>query len=631
MNPSSANASARTQPQPQPWRRLGCLEDPFRVCFDQRFVYLGHDQEQGFQRLVRRVRAGECVSLVTGGAGTGKTTLLSQLAADLNASSPLVLFFATPPQSLASLLQVGLRVGLQDCPEQSGGPFASGSGTADPAVQLRAFLSGIDSQAIPLLLIDEAQSLGDELLGDMLALAAPGAGGQRLLRMVLAGDPSLAGRLREAPFGGPPFPLGYHYRVPALSKPKVSAFIRHRLSAAGCEDCAPFADEAVERIAGYANGVVGTVNTLCRLALFFSAKDGETRVSASSVDRGASTALLSQAGPKVSYASTQVSAPQTKTALGPEPSRHNADRLHADSTDAKSAAPAETAPRPANRSNALQASVGPTTTPGTSAGVRDPELSNGGIDSGHGRSRSRRWIRLAAAMSVLAATASLLAFHVSSLNHRPQGRVAKPEAGVLSEAPVPMDRVTEETGPLDGREPAGSSSGQGETPAQVTTTGVSLAPSEAAEAPANDVRNQEKVLSVASALQLETLVVEDAEIDRMLAQAQAHFDADRLVAPRFDNAFAVYRQILRANPGNSSALNGVAAIRSRLLDYARVESDLGDAVNARSHLQKIRAIDEQLGQMGHEVSEPKGDSRDTGLRLSPPRNLRPTVSSGNSR
>jgi hypothetical protein len=136
---------------------------------------------------------------------------------------------------------------------------------------------------------------------------------------------------------------------------------------------------------------------------------------------------------------------------------------------------------------------------------------------------------------------------------------------------------------------------------------------------------------VATALSVKTVMVGDAEIDSLLAQAKAHFDADRLVAPRFDNALAVYRQILRVSPGNPSALNGVAAVRARLFAYAQAESERGDAVSTRSLLEKIRSIDAEWGQLGDDVSELAEGSLDSKPRLSPPGNLRFRVDTGTGR
>jgi hypothetical protein len=99
------------------------------------------------------------------------------------------------------------------------------------------------------------------------------------------------------------------------------------------------------------------------------------------------------------------------------------------------------------------------------------------------------------------------------------------------------------------------------------------------------------------AMPLDYGALDDAEISRLLAVAEGHFRADRLVAPRFDNALATYRKVLRADPQNSAALAGIAAIKSKVMEYAQAEAARGDLAAARRQLDKIQLIEAQ-GQAG---------------------------------
>jgi hypothetical protein len=97
--------------------------------------------------------------------------------------------------------------------------------------------------------------------------------------------------------------------------------------------------------------------------------------------------------------------------------------------------------------------------------------------------------------------------------------------------------------------------------------------------------------------------LDSAEVSRLLALADAHYRADRLVAPRFDNALATYRKVLRAAPGNPAALAGIAALKSKINQYAQAEAARGDIVGARRQLDKIRLIDiEGLADIGRPQS-----------------------------
>ena len=77
----------------------------------------------------------------------------------------------------------------------------------------------------------------------------------------------------------------------------------------------------------------------------------------------------------------------------------------------------------------------------------------------------------------------------------------------------------------------------------------------------------------------------------MLALADGHLRADRLMAPRRHNALAMYRKVLRKDPGNASALAGIESIKSKLLRFASDASSKGDLELARSQINKVLIID----------------------------------------
>ena len=63
------------------------------------------------------------------------------------------------------------------------------------------------------------------------------------------------------------------------------------------------------------------------------------------------------------------------------------------------------------------------------------------------------------------------------------------------------------------------------------------------------------------------------------------------MAPRFDNALAVYRKILRADPNNEGALAGIEMIKAKLMGFASDAETQGDMESARGQINKVLLID----------------------------------------
>ena len=83
------------------------------------------------------------------------------------------------------------------------------------------------------------------------------------------------------------------------------------------------------------------------------------------------------------------------------------------------------------------------------------------------------------------------------------------------------------------------------------------------------------------------------EIVRLLTTADMHFNADRLLAPKFNNALFMYQKVLRLSADNPDALAGIERIKAKLLGFASDALAQNDLETARSQLKKILVIDAQ--------------------------------------
>ena len=447
----------------------------------------------------------------------------------------------------------------------------------------------------------------------LIALAAPALDGANPLPIVLAGDQALASRLGQAPFGERARSLGCHHELAPLSRSEVLAFIRHRLQAAGCTEGTPFTPDAIERLTEYANGVPGTINSLCRLAFFFAADQNERHITAYSVELAASAALLDQDTAKLSRL---WSVPTNRFA--PSRSGSTPDPTATDVGDTERG-PESAVGRPPLR---------PIQSARSATGAQGPPSAS--IEQAPARYRALAWTAATVAailgfgslvpglydlrlrQSPVAALRLVPIADPTSVEAEHRGADSKSLSIRLGETPSPE---TASPSTMLDNSPAGSNSDS--TPERIFTGPLveqpepSLAPAAGSRdrppaatpslenprptgtAPPADVVTETGATSETGAMASNDTALDSAEVDRLLSLAQAHYRADRLVAPRFDNALSTYRKVLRADPGNPAALAGIAALKSKLNEYAQAEAARGDLAGARRQLNKIRLIDAQ--------------------------------------
>lgn len=622
--------------RPAPWQRFDCREDPFRTGFDDRFVYVNPAWEKLLDRLHRGFAAPQGIALITGPAGVGKTTLLRMAVAKLHPENPFVLFCTIPVQSLDALFRIGCeQAGMLDERLLTG---------TDPSAAFRGLISKLEPKRARLLVIDEAQALSDDVLDALLTLAKPERDGSSLLPIILAGERSLVQRLTQAQFREQARSIGYRRELSALDRPEIATFIHHRLLSAGCAEGARFTPDAIERIADYSDGIPGTITSLCRLALFFSAEQNESRVTADAVELATAATLFNRdaSAPPSSDPPTEPQAEPANGAFADQrPERGTGETVIGHPLDAArlhTPSPAPAAILGAEPVERAQTDGGHQGRPSGDARRPPP-----------GPSRRRRRALASAGIAVAAILGgTALVQLLGEGRWRPSPTsihwldAVTDKEPLVSDAPIPNpvpSPLTPEKKSLPAKaaqsvalqdhegdaEPAAGLRPEPHVhlaenrslPAQVSDSADTVADADAvalADGPSLDVdaalfprqgapfAHERDYSGLVDLLQIDDTPLPAAEINRLLALAEEHFIADRLMAPRFDNAFALYRKVLRADPEHSAALAGIAAIRSKLIEYAHSEAAKGNTASARRQLDKIQIIDAE-GQAGQ--SEPR--------------------------
>jgi len=283
----------------------GLREQPFALSTDPKFIFWSASHRRAFDDLLVGLRRREGLLLLTGETGTGKTTLCRAVIDALGhrTFSALVL---NPYMAGTEVLRVILRdFGLVSRDEIRRGSLAR----AD-APHLLDTLEGFLRSLVPLdaravVIVDEAQSLSPEALDQVRMLGAYEEDGQRLLQIVLCGQPGLLNTLKTDPLRALNERITRRAGLNPLLAPEVDGYVRHRLSVAGANSSAVFAPEALRLIAEYSRGLPRRINVLCDRALDEGRHGSSGLITADTMKRAA----RSLAGPTTAASSVDTAEP----------------------------------------------------------------------------------------------------------------------------------------------------------------------------------------------------------------------------------------------------------------------------------------------------------------------------------
>jgi type II secretory pathway predicted ATPase ExeA len=263
---------------------FGFRDMPFGVAPDPRFFFRNYHYSEGLDILAEGIRAKKGLLLVTGEVGTGKTILLRKLMRHLEASTRSV-FVST--SHLTSDGLIDLIFEDLDLPSRGKTGFALVQALRDYLLQQNR---GAKTVA---LLIDEAQKLTDGALESLCDLSNLETEQEKLLQIVLVGQPELIVKLRKPALQRIKQRIAIHHQTRALSvATDVEHYIRHRLRAAGYEGPDIFNQKSLEAISAYSSGTPRLINTLCDNALAVAARAGRKRVSAYVIVKVAAKLML---------------------------------------------------------------------------------------------------------------------------------------------------------------------------------------------------------------------------------------------------------------------------------------------------------------------------------------------------
>jgi len=249
---------------------FGLKEKPFEITPDPQFVYLSEKHEEALSHLKYAIREGKGFSVITGEAGTGKTTLVNLLLGTLGAQIRTSYIFNPILDQPDFLNYICDDFGIKSEGMKSRGQ----SLTALHNFLLDCFAK--DEKVF--LIIDEAQSLKPDLLQEVRLLTNLETSKKKLLHVILLGQPELNKTLDEPRFRPLKQRITVRYNLPPLDRKETKDYIIHRLKKAGSRNVAIFDKAAIDKIYRYSNGIPRVINIVCDNALLTAFAQGTHQV-----------------------------------------------------------------------------------------------------------------------------------------------------------------------------------------------------------------------------------------------------------------------------------------------------------------------------------------------------------------
>jgi len=238
-------------------------DEPFRLTPDPKFLQLAEPHRNALTTLAQAVIGRKGLVLFSGPVGTGKTTLLNGLLSMLGRSFS--------QKTLATAFIVNPRLSSEELLETLLFDFEIPRNFNSKPSRLAALQSLLFATAREggtcLLIVDEAHLMAADALEEIRLLMNTDSYHEKLLQVILCGQPELAELLRLPAVRALQQRIAVRAALRELSASETRMYVTERLRIAGLEGAVPFTAPAIQKIHEYAGGVPRLINVVCDICL----------------------------------------------------------------------------------------------------------------------------------------------------------------------------------------------------------------------------------------------------------------------------------------------------------------------------------------------------------------------------
>ena len=239
---------------------FGLRELPFELTPNPRFLFLTPRHREALATLHHAITTAKGIAVLIGEAGTGKTTL-ARAALEMGRDHRVrCLYINNPALTREEFVEyVAKGFNLSSEAARSKATFL---------IELERVLTSARAEGkIMALVVDEAQSLPYELLEEIRLLGNIETASEKLLPIVLAGQPELAARLNETSLRQLKQRVALRCELAPLTLHETASYIAARIRVAGGDSSKVFTREAVVQIHEISSGIPRTISVVCDNAL----------------------------------------------------------------------------------------------------------------------------------------------------------------------------------------------------------------------------------------------------------------------------------------------------------------------------------------------------------------------------